>query len=75
MFAMNHYVHYYFRVLNQFILYYPLKLKILHLNNKKVQDRYVMDPTTMICPHVAPKKNHVMNGKVHATAMISVWAL
>ena len=73
--AMNHYVHCYFRVLNQFILCYPLKLKIPHLNNKKVQDRNVVDPTTMICPHVAPKKNHVMNGKEHAIAMMSVWAL
>ena len=57
------------------VIYHPLKLKILHLNTKKVQDWHVMDPTTMICPHVAPKKNHVMNGKVHATAMISVWAI
>ena len=34
-----------------------------------------MDPTTMICTHVAPKKNHVMNGKEHAIAMMSVPAL
>ena len=31
---MNHNVHYYFMVLNQFILYYPLKLNILHSNNE-----------------------------------------
>jgi hypothetical protein len=31
-----------------------------------------MDPTAMIYTHVAPKKNHVMNGKEHAIAMMSV---
>ena len=34
-----------------------------------------MDPTAMIYTHVVPKKNHVMNGKEHAIAMMSVWAL
>ena len=61
-----------FQDLDYFIIDHPLKLKILHSNTKKVQDRNVMDPTTMICPHVAPKKNHVMNGKERATAMINV---
>ena len=40
-----------------------------------VLDQYVMDPTTMIYTHVAPKKNHAMNGKEHVTAMMSVPAL
>ena len=30
---MNHNLHYYFMVLNQFILHHPLKLKIIHSNN------------------------------------------